>query len=137
MPSTAEVRAWIAANTDRLIDRDGVYGAQAPDFVNAYAQDLYGLPHVHGHGKDIAHNLARVDGWSGIAVSSHAQLGDVFSEASGPANPYGYCGLVVADLLADLCVITQNADSTGEDPVAIRIIPKTNVTGYARPPITD
>lgn len=135
MPSTTEVRAWIAANTGRLIDRDGVYGAQAPDLVNAYAADLFGLPHIFGHGKDVAGNLARVHGWGEISPDQPAQLGDVFSEASGPANPYGYCGVVVADLLADLCAITQNADSTGEDPAAIRIIPKANVTGYARPPI--
>ena len=134
MTTTAQITDWITAHTGECIDRDGLYGAQAPDLVNAYAADLFGLPHIFGHGKDVAGNLARVHGWGEISPDQPAQLGDVFSAVS--YGLYGNCGLVVADLGDNFEAFTQNNDGTGEDPAAVRIIPKTNVIGYARPPIT-
>ncbi len=134
MTTTAQITDWITAHTGECIDRDGLYGAQAPDLVNAYAADLFGLPHVLGHGKDMAANLARVHGWGEISPDQPAQLGDVFSTVGD--GLYGNCGLVVADLGDNFEAFTQNNDGTGEDPAAVRIIPKTNVIGYARPPIT-
>ena len=135
MTTTAQIIDWIAAHTGECIDRTGLYGAQAPDLVNAYAGDLFGLPYTFGHGKDVTGNLARLDGWGEVSPDLPAQLGDVFSALGD--GIYGNCGLVVRDLGDNFEVFTQNNDGTGEDPAALRVIPKSNVIGYARPPLTD
>lgn len=137
MTTTAQITDWITAHTGECIDRTGFYGAQAPDLVNAYAADLFDLPHIFGNGEDMAANLARVHGWGEISPDQPAQLGDVFSTRPYSSHePYGYCGVVIAPRGDDLVVFAQNNDGTGQDPAAVRIIPKTNVIGYARPPIT-
>ena len=136
MTTTAQITDWITAHTGECIDRDGLYGAQAPDLVNAYAADLFGLPHVLGNGKDMAANLARVHGWEEIGPDEHATLGDVFStSANATYSPYGYCGVVILDLGTKLVVFVQNANGTGEDPASFQLISKAGITGYARPPI--
>ena len=133
MTTTAEITDWITAHTGECIDRDGLYGAQAPDLVNAYAQDLYDLPHVLGNGKDMAANLARVHGWEEIGPDEHAKLGDVFSSIGD--GLYGFCGVVILDLGTKLVVFVQNMNGTGEDPASFQLISKAGITGYARPPI--
>ena len=133
MTTIAQTIRWMDANHGWCIDRDNRYGAQAPDLVNAYAQDLYDLPHVLGNGKDMAANLARVHGWEEIGPDEHAKLGDVFSSIRECL--YGYCGVVILDLGAKLVVFVQNANGTGEDPASFQLISKAGITGYARPPI--
>ena len=134
MTTIAQTIRWMDANHGKCIDRTGAYGAQAPDLVNAYAQDLYNLPHILGHGKDMAANLARVHGWEEIGPDEHAKLGDVFS--TGPyAGGYGYCGVVIAPRGDKLVVFAQNKNGTGEDPASLQLISKADVIGYARPPI--
>ena len=133
MTTISQTIRWMDANHGWCIDRDNRYGAQAPDLVNAYAQDLYDLPHVLGHGKDMAANLARVHGWEEIGPDEHAKLGDVFSSIR--EGLYGYCGVVILDLGAKLVVFVQNANGTGEDPASFQLISKAGITGYARPPI--
>ena len=133
MTTIAQTIRWMDANHGKCIDRDNRYGAQAPDLVNAYAQDLYDLPHIFGHGKDMAANLARVHGWKEIGPDEHAKLGDVFSSIR--EGLYGYCGVVILDLGAKLVVFVQNANGTGEDPASFQLISKAGITGYARPPI--
>ena len=133
MTTIAQTIRWMDANHGKCIDRTGFYGAQAPDLVNAYAADLFGLPHIFGHGKDMAANLARVHGWEEIGPDEHAKLGDVFSSIR--EGLYGYCGVVILDLGAKLVVFVQNANGTGEDPASFQLIPKNGITGYARPPI--
>ena len=134
MTTTAQITDWITAHTGECIDRDGLYGAQAPDLVNAYAADVFGLPHIFGHGKDVAGNLARAHGWEEVAPGQPAEFGDVFS--TGPyAGGYGYCGVVIAPRGDKLVVFAQNANGTGEDPASFQLISKEGITGYARPPI--
>ncbi|MCV7708627.1 hypothetical protein M3C81_000505 [Micrococcus luteus] len=133
MTTTAQITEWADANHGKCIDRDNRYGAQAPDLVNAYAQDLYDLLHVFGHGKDMAANLARVHGWEEIGPDEHAKLGDVFSSIGD--GLYGFCGVVILDLGAKLVVFVQNANGTGEDPASFQLISKADVIGYARPPV--
>ena len=136
MTTISQTIRWMDANHGKCIDRDNRYGAQAPDLVNAYAADLFGLPHVFGHGKDMAANLARVHGWEEIGPDEHAKLGDVFStSANATYSPYGYCGVVILDLGVKLVVFVQNVNGTGEDPASFQLISKADVTGYARPPI--
>lgn len=136
MTTISQTIRWMDANHGKCIDRDNRYGAQAPDLVNAYAQDLYDLPHVFGHGKDVAGNLARVHGWGEIAPDQPAEFGDVFSTRPYSSHePYGYCGVVIAPRGADLVVFAQNKNGTGQDPASVQLIPKANVIGYARPPI--
>ena len=133
MTTTHQIIEWADANHGWCIDRDNRYGAQAPDLVNAYAQDLYSLPHVLGNGKDMAANLARVHGWEEIGPDEHAKLGDVFSSIR--EGLYGYCGVVILDLGTKLVVFVQNANGAGEDPASFQLISKVGVIGYARPPI--
>ena len=136
MTTASQIIEWADANHGKCIDRTGAYGAQAPDLVNAYAQDLYDLPHVLGNGKDMAANLARVHGWEEIGPDEHAMLGDVFSTSSNATySPYGYCGVVILDLGTKLVVFVQNVNGTGEDPASFQLISKAGITGYARPPI--
>ena len=136
MTTISQTIRWMDANHGKCIDRDNRYGAQAPDLVNAYAQDLYDLPHVLGNGKDMAGNLARVHGWEEIGSDEHAKLGDVFStSANDTYSPYGYCGVVIGPRGDKLVVFAQNANGTGEDPASFQLISKAGITGYARPPI--
>ena len=136
MTTASQTIRWMDANHGKCIDRDNRYGAQAPDLVNAYAGDLYDLPHVLGNGKDMAANLARVHGWEEIGPDEHAKLGDVFSTRPYSSHePYGYCGVVIAPRGDKLVVFAQNKDGTGQDPASVQLVPKANVIGYARPPI--
>ena len=61
MTTIAQTIRWMDANHGKCIDRTGFYGAQAPDLVNAYAQDLYDLPHVLGNGKDMVTAFINID----------------------------------------------------------------------------
>ena len=133
MTTTAQIIDWISDKRGVCIDRTGHYGAQAPDLVNDYAAELYDLPHIFGHGHDVAGNLARSHGWEEIAPDQPAEFGDVFSSIR--EGLYGYCGVVILDLGAKLVVFVQNVNGTGEDPASFQLISKTGVTGYARPPI--
>ena len=136
MTTIAQTIRWMDANHGKCIDRDGLYGAQAPDLVNAYAADLFGLPHIFGHGKDMAANLARSHDWEEIAPDQPAEFGDVFSTRPYSSHePYGYCGVVIAPRGDKLVVFAQNKDGTGQDPASVQLVPKVNVIGYARPPI--
>ena len=136
MTTASQTIRWMDANHGKCIDRDNRYGAQAPDLVNAYAQDLYNLPHVLGNGKDMSANLARVHGWEEIAPDQPAEFGDVFSTRPYSSyEPYGYCGVVIATRGDELVVFAQNKDGTGQDPASVQLVPKVNVIGYARPPI--
>ena len=60
MTTTAQITDWITAHTGECIDRTGHFGAQAPDLVNAYAADVFGLPHIFGHGHDVDGDLRGV-----------------------------------------------------------------------------
>ena len=136
MTTIAQIIDWISATRGVCIDRTGRYGAQAPDLVNDYAAELYGLPHVWGHGNDVAGNLVRSHGWEEIAPDQPAEFGDVFSTSTYSSHePYGYCGVVIAPRGDELVVFAQNKDGTGQDPAGIQLVPKANVIGYARPPI--
>ena len=136
MTTIAQIIDWISATRGVCIDRTGHYGAQAPDLVNDYAAELYGLPHVWGHGNDVAGNLVRSHGWEEIAPDQPAEFGDVFSTRPYSSyEPYGYCGVVIATRGDELVVFAQNKDGTGQDPASVQLVPKVNVIGYARPPI--
>ena len=136
MTTIAQIIDWISATRGVCIDRTGHYGAQAPDLVNDYAAELYGLPHVWGHGNDVAGNLVRSHGWEEIAPDQPAEFGDVFSTRPYSSyEPYGYCGVVIATRGDELVVFAQNKDGTGQDPASVQLVPKANVIGYARPPI--
>ena len=136
MTTIAQIIDWISATRGVCIDRTGHYGAQAPDLVNDYAAELYGLPHVWGHGNDVAGNLVRSHGWEEIAPDQPAEFGDVFSTSTYSSHePYGYCGVVIATRGDELVVFAQNKDGTGQDPASVQLVPKVNVIGYARPPI--
>ena len=136
MTTIAQIIDWISATRGVCIDRTGRYGAQAPDLVNDYAAELYGLPHIFGHGHDVAGNLVRSHGWEEIAPDQPAEFGDVFSTRPYSSyEPYGYCGVVIATRGDKLVVFAQNKDGTGQDPASVQLVPKVNVIGYARPPI--
>lgn len=136
MTTPAQIIDWISHQRGVCIDRTGHYGAQAPDLVNDYAAELYGLPHIFGHGHDVAGNLVRSHGWEEIAPDQPAEFGDVFSTSTYSSHePYGYCGVVIATRGDELVVFAQNKDGTGQDPASVQLIPKANVIGYARPPI--
>ena len=136
MTTPAQIIDWISHQRGVCIDRTGHYGAQAPDLVNDYAAELYGLPHVWGHGNDVAGNLVRSHGWEEIAPDQPAEFGDVFSTSTYSSHePYGYCGVVIATRGDELVVFAQNKDGTGQDPASVQLVPKANVIGYARPPI--
>ena len=136
MTTPAQIIDWISDKRGVCIDRTGHYGAQAPDLVNDYAAELYGLPHVWGHGNDVAGNLVRSHGWEEIAPDQPAEFGDVFSTRPYSSyEPYGYCGVVIATRGDELVVFAQNKDGTGQDPASVQLVPKVNVIGYARPPI--
>ena len=136
MTTIAQIIDWISATRGVCIDRTGHYGAQAPDLVNDYAAELYGLPHILGHGHDVAGNLVRSHGWEEIAPDQPAEFGDVFSTRPYSSyEPYGYCGVVIATRGDELVVFAQNKDGTGQDPASVQLIPKAHVIGYARPPI--
>ena len=136
MTTLAQIIDWISHQRGVCIDRTGRYGAQAPDLVNDYAAELYGLPHIFGHGHDVAGNLVRSHGWEEIAPDQPAEFGDVFSTRPYSSyEPYGYCGVVIATRGDKLVVFAQNKDGTGQDPASVQLVPKVNVIGYARPPI--
>lgn len=136
MTTIAQIIDWISATRGVCIDRTGHYGAQAPDLVNDYAAELYGLPHIFGHGHDVAGNLVRSHDWEEIAPDQPAEFGDVFSTRPYSSyEPYGYCGVVIATRGDKLVVFAQNKDGTGQDPASVQLVPKVNVIGYARPPI--
>ena len=136
MTTISQTIRWMDANHGKCIDRTGAYGAQAPDLVNAYAADVFGLPHIFGHGHDVAGNLVRSHGWEEIAPDQPAEFGDVFSTRPYSSHePYGYCGVVIAPRGDKLVVFAQNKDGTGQDPASVQLVPKVNVIGYARPPI--
>ena len=136
MTTIAQIIDWISATRGVCIDRTGHYGAQAPDLVNDYAAELYGLPHIFGHGHDVAGNLVRSHDWEEIAPDQPAEFGDVFSTRPYSSyEPYGYCGVVIATRGDELVVFAQNKDGTGQDPASVQLIPKAHVIGYARPPI--
>ena len=136
MTTPAQIIDWISHQRGVCIDRTGHYGAQAPDLVNDYAAELYGLPHIFGHGHDVAGNLVRSHDWEEIAPDQPAEFGDVFSTRPYSSyEPYGYCGVVIATRGDELVVFAQNKDGTGQDPASVQLVPKANVIGYARPPI--
>ena len=136
MTTISQTIRWMDANHGKCIDRTGHFGAQAPDLVNDYAAELYGLPHIFGHGHDVAGNLVRSHGWEEIAPDQPAEFGDVFSTRPYSSHePYGYCGVVIAPRGDELVVFAQNKDGTGQDPASVQLVPKVNVIGYARPPI--
>ena len=136
MTTPAQIIDWISDKRGVCIDRTGHYGAQAPDLVNDYAAELYGLPHIFGHGHDVAGNLVRSHGWEEIAPDQPAEFGDVFSTRPYSSHePYGYCGVVIVPRGDKLVVFAQNKDGTGQDPASVQLVPKVNVIGYARPPI--
>lgn len=136
MTTPAQIIDWISRQRGVCIDRTGHYGAQAPDLVNDYAAELYGLPHIFGHGHDVAGNLVRSHDWEEIAPDQPAEFGDVFSTRPYSSyEPYGYCGVVIATRGDELVVFAQNKDGTGQDPASVQLVPKANVIGYARPPI--
>ena len=136
MTTPAQIIDWISHQRGVCIDRTGHFGAQAPDLVNDYAAELYGLPHIFGHGHDVAGNLVRSHGWEEIAPDQPAEFGDVFSTRPYSSyEPYGYCGVVIATRGDELVVFAQNKDGTGQDPASVQLVPKVNVIGYARPPI--
>lgn len=136
MTTPAQIIDWISHQRGVCIDRTGHYGAQAPDLVNDYAAELYGLPHIFGHGHDVAGNLVRSHGWEEIAPDQPAEFGDVFSTRPYSSyEPYGYCGVVIATRGDELVVFAQNKNGTGQDPASVQLIPKAHVIGYARPPI--
>ena len=136
MTTPAQIIDWISHQRGVCIDRTGHYGAQAPDLVNDYAAELYDLPHIFGHGHDVAGNLVRSHGWEEIAPDQPAEFGDVFSTRPYSSyEPYGYCGVVIATRGDELVVFAQNKDGTGQDPASVQLVPKVNVIGYARPPI--
>ena len=135
MTTPAQIIDWISNQRGVCIDRTGHYGAQAPDLVNDYAVELYGLPHIWGHGNDVAGNLVRSHGWEEIAPDQPAEFGDVFSTSTYSSHePYGYCGVVIAPRGDELVVFAQNKDGTGQDPASVQLIPRANVSGSARPP---
>ena len=133
MTTPAQIIDWISHQRGVCIDRTGHYGAQAPDLVNDYAAELYDLPHIFGHGHDVAGNLVRSHGWEEIAPDQPAEFGDVFSSIGD--GLYGFCGVVILDLGTKLVVFVQNVNGTGEDPASFQLISKAGITGYARPPI--
>ena len=136
MTTPAQIIDWISYQRGVCIDRTGHYGAQAPDLVNDYAAELYGLPHIFGHGKDMAGRLALVRGWKEIEPDQPAEFGDVFSTRPYSSHePYGYCGVVIAPRGDKLVVFAQNKDGTGQDPASVQLISKAHAIGYARPPI--
>lgn len=136
MTTPAQIIDWISHQRGVCIDRTGHFGAQAPDLVNDYAAELYGLPHIFGHGHDVAGNLVRSHGWEEIAPDQPAEFGDVFSTRPYSSyEPYGYCGVVIATRGDELVVFAQNKNGTGQDPASVQLIPKAHVIGYARPPI--
>ena len=136
MTTIAQITDWITAHTGECIDRDGRYGAQAPDLVNDYAAELYGLHHIFGNGKDVAGNLVRSHGWKEVGPDQPAEFGDVFSTRPYSSHePYGYCGVVIATRGDKLVVFAQNKNGTGQDPASIQLVPRAHVIGYARPPI--
>ena len=53
MTTPAQIIDWISDKRGVCIDRTGHFGAQAPDLVNDCAAELYGLPHIFGHGHDV------------------------------------------------------------------------------------
>lgn len=137
MTTPAQIIDWISYQRGVCIDRTGHYGAQAPDLVNDYAAELYGLPHIRGHGKDMTDRLACYHGWKEIAPDQPAEFGDVFSTGphGGYEGGYGYCGVVIAPRGGELVVFAQNKNGTGQDPASIQLISSADVIGYARPPI--
>ena len=136
MTTPAQIIDWISDKRGVCIDRTGHYGAQAPDLVNDYAAELYGLPHVWGHGHDVAGNLVRSHGWEEIAPDQPAEFGDVFSTRPYSSyEPYGYCGVVIAARGDELVVFAQNKNGTGQDPASVQFVSRAHVIGYARPPI--
>ena len=135
MTTIAQIIDWIADTRGVFIDRTGHYGAQAPDLVNDYAAELYGLPHIFGHGRNVAGNLIRSHGWKEVGPDQPAEFGDVFSSSGDVINPHGYCGVVVGTRDDMLVVFAQNKNGTGRDPAGIHLYPKADTIEYARPPI--
>ena len=86
MTTPAQIIDWISHQRGVCIDRTGHYGAQAPDLVNDYAAELYGLPHIFGHGHDVAGNLVRSHDWEEIAPDQPAEFGLVLDTTSMSAK---------------------------------------------------
>ena len=128
-PLPDHIRPWAEKVHGTEVDFDGVYGAQGPDLVNAYAHEVYGMKYSRGNGIDKAAYMAvdyKEHGWTFHEPDEHSEPGDVGSMVTN--TPWGQCFITVEDHGDELDVLYQNPG-----PVAVHHIPKAVVVGYARP----
>ena len=128
-PLPDHVRPWAEKVYGTEVDFDGVYGAQGPDLVNAYAHEVYGMPYSRGNGIDKAANMAHdyaKHGWTPHVPAAQSEPGDIGSMRTD--TEYGQCFITVQDHGDELDVLYQNPG-----PVAVHRIPKDAVVCYARP----
>jgi len=103
---------WVKANQGRAIDRDGEYGPQCVDLVEAYLADLLRVPPWPGNAIDFAR--ARFPGWEWVAnaPSNFPVAGDVVvwggPSAEVGTTAFGHCAIALAASPNTLLVLSQN-----------------------------
>lgn len=134
-----DIRAWIKSIEGKYIDQDNYASFQCVDIPNDMADTVFHLPYSRGHGKDKATNFARDYGWKFLAPSVTARLGDVVSfKGDVWGTLYGHTGVVISDNGSTLTMIDQSpatATNPGR-PATVRTVRKSEIVGYARPPIS-
>lgn len=134
-----DIREWIESIKGKHIDQDNYASFQCTDIPNDMADTVFRLPYSRGHGKDKATNFARDYGWTFLAPSVTARLGDVVSfKGDVWGTLYGHTGVVISDNGSTLTMIDQTpatATNPGR-PATVRTLRKSEIVGYARPPIS-
>lgn len=131
-PTLRDVLEWVGNHKGKRVDGDGCFGAQGPDLVNAYLDELFDLGNSHGNGGNKARCIVEAYsryGWEYVPGSRGARLGDV-GEMEVPGG-VGQCFIVVGMGEGIVYGFQQNPG-----PAAVHTIPASAVTGYARPTLS-
>lgn len=134
-----KVKDWIAKNTGKWIDVDGMYGAQCMDLVVRYGLDFWNFQFT-GNAENLRHQtlpagFQRIQNSAGFVP----QLGDIFIWY-GSAHPYGHTGIIIdADLNGYNC-LNQNTAGTQGGAGSEAVVSHYNYSagpfwGVVRPPI--
>lgn len=107
-PSKQDGVNWATSRIGQWIDKDGYYGAQCKDFVNAYTDDLFNVV-FSGDAKDLI-DATMPSGW--LKIKNYAEFvpepGDIAIWGSWNGNPYGHTAVIISANVNRFVSIDQN-----------------------------
>ena len=103
---------WVKVNQGKSIDRDGAYGAQCVDLVEAYLADFLRVPTWPGNAIDFAAHPHHGWEWVANSPSNFPVAGDVVvwggPNAEVGTTSFGHCAIALAASPNTLLVLSQN-----------------------------